>query len=454
MSPTGISLGWWRDVHVDHSVAQLGNHQWPGRGLHHGRYSVSQSRWQLRQRVQPAESQEFRLAGDSEKLSWLVGVFYADEDLDSRDQLIVGNDFQRYFVGLTAAPAAPSRSLACRWNAIPAAARRTMCMQQESKNWALFTNNSIRFTDALELTLGLRYTDESKDLDSRTQNDHGGAGCAALRKHLRAASTARLGGTPALQRRPDALRHRLQRHLRRSGLFNNVATSQSLDEEEWSGTAKTRLSLHRRRDVVPVVCEGLQGRRLQPVSRAQRHVLPAGRRGDLANGAVLAGPSVDPDTSFGNETVDSYELGVKTRVGRQQPAGERRRVLSGLQRLPAQYLHRPAVRRDLAAAGGVSGRGCRLRVVHAARATELQGGVTYAETTIEDFGGPANLAFFRPERKDDTLSFAPEVLGEPVGDLRAAGRQQPALPRQHRRALHVRSTTPAPTWIRARSRMR
>ncbi len=38
----------------------------------------------------------------------------------------------------------------------------------------------------------------------------------------------------------------------------------------------------------------------------------------------------------------------------------------------------------------------------------FQGGVTYAETTIEDFGGPANLAFFRPERKDDTLSFAPK----------------------------------------------
>jgi iron complex outermembrane receptor protein len=37
----------------------------------------------------------------------------------------------------------------------------------------------------------------------------------------------------------------------------------------------------------------------------------------------------------------------------------------------------------------------------------LQGGVTYAETTIEDFGSA--LAFFRPEREDDTLSFAPEI---------------------------------------------
>jgi outer membrane receptor protein involved in Fe transport len=36
----------------------------------------------------------------------------------------------------------------------------------------------------------------------------------------------------------------------------------------------------------------------------------------------------------------------------------------------------------------------------------LQGGVTYAETDIADFGAAA--AFFRPERRDDRLSFAPK----------------------------------------------
>jgi outer membrane receptor protein involved in Fe transport len=39
----------------------------------------------------------------------------------------------------------------------------------------------------------------------------------------------------------------------------------------------------------------------------------------------------------------------------------------------------------------------------------FQGGVTYAETTIEDFGTAEG--FFRPEREDDTLSFAPEWSG-------------------------------------------
>jgi iron complex outermembrane receptor protein len=43
------------------------------------------------------------------------------------------------------------------------------------------------------------------------------------------------------------------------------------------------------------------------------------------------------------------------------------------------------------------------------RQLTLQGGITYAQTTIEDFG--ASLIFFRPERIDDTLSFAPELTG-------------------------------------------
>src|SRR5690606_2463636 len=83
-------------------------------------------------------SQEFRLAGESEKLSWLVGLFYADEDLDSRDQLLIGTQFQQYFNGLTQGlldlfPAA----------AYPAGTGTRDVFDQNSKSWALFTNNSI-----------------------------------------------------------------------------------------------------------------------------------------------------------------------------------------------------------------------------------------------------------------------------------------------------------------------
>ena len=39
----------------------------------------------------------------------------------------------------------------------------------------------------------------------------------------------------------------------------------------------------------------------------------------------------------------------------------------------------------------------------------LQGGFTYAETEIEEFGSA--IAFFRPERENDRLSFAPKWSG-------------------------------------------
>ena len=112
--------------------------------------------------------------------------------------------------------------------------------EQDSKTWALFTNNSIRFTDALELTLGVRYTDESKDLDSHYVNQHGGAGCQALRNN-----------SPAISAGPAA---RLQRSRRSTAsaaatfadpIFNNLATAQTLDEERVERHGEARVPLHR-----------------------------------------------------------------------------------------------------------------------------------------------------------------------------------------------------------------
>ena len=111
--------------------------------------------------------------------------------------------------------------------------------------------------------------------------------------------------------------------------------------------------------------------------------------------------------SFDKELVDSYELGVKTQWARQQPAAERRGVLPGLHGLPAQHVHRPAVRRDLAAAGRLAGRRPRHRVVHAARAAEpARRRDLRRDGRSRTSARPT--AFFRPEREDDPLSFAPE----------------------------------------------
>ena len=51
--------------------------------------------------------------------------------------------------------------------------------KQNAKSTALFTNNTWHATDALDLTLGLRYTREKKTLVSNYSNPNGGAGCGA-----------------------------------------------------------------------------------------------------------------------------------------------------------------------------------------------------------------------------------------------------------------------------------
>ena len=43
---------------------------------------------------------------------------------------------------------------------------------QTSENFALFTHNIVHLTDTLDLTLGLRYTNETKDFDATFGNDN------------------------------------------------------------------------------------------------------------------------------------------------------------------------------------------------------------------------------------------------------------------------------------------
>jgi len=361
-------------------------------------------------------TQEFRLAGESEKVSWLVGLFYANEDLDSRDQLIIGNDFQRYFVGLTGGPNSPIVGLPA--GLYPGGGATRDVYAQESKNWALFTNNSIRFTDALELTLGLRYTDESKDLDSHYLNEHGGLGCATLRS-ITALQTAALTnpGVQTLYGIGCSVTYA-------DPIFNDVTTAQSLDEEEWSGTAKIA---YRFSDDVMSYLSYARGYKAGGFNlyRERNGVffLQPGTSLTLPGVGTLVGPSVDTDTSFERELVDSYELGVKTQwaansllingaVFYQDYTDFQLNTFTGLQFIVTSLPQ-------------VVSQGVDLDFVWYTPLEQLtfQGGVTYADTQIEDFGGPGNLAFFRPERKDDTLSFAPEISAslsatyeQPIGD--------------------------------------
>ncbi|WP_294329688.1 TonB-dependent receptor [uncultured Sphingomonas sp.] len=154
-------------------------------------------------------SQELRLNGTAfgEKLDWLVGGYYANEDLTLVDNLRFGSQYGRFATcrivsggGLAALynPAAAG-CLAARPALFGAASpliyagfdrldsindRGTTrdLFKQNSRNWALFTHNIFHVTKGLDLTVGLRYTNERKRLNATFGNDN--TACVANQSSL------------------------------------------------------------------------------------------------------------------------------------------------------------------------------------------------------------------------------------------------------------------------------
>ena len=89
-------------------------------------------------------SQEFRISGDSDELFYQVGLFYFDEDITIRS-----TDFNASIPPDFTAPTLD----------------RTTFVEQETTSIAVFGQVEYRFTDALAVTGGLRYTDDDKDLE-------------------------------------------------------------------------------------------------------------------------------------------------------------------------------------------------------------------------------------------------------------------------------------------------
>jgi iron complex outermembrane receptor protein len=340
-------------------------------------------------------SQELRVAGEIGRVNWLVGAYFADEDLTSRNGLLLGNQFQQYFSRLIT-PNNPNliATLTGRPNAFPGGTGQRDVFEQQSTTYALFTNNSIKFTNALTLTLGANFTDQEKELDTQYVNDNNGAGCQALRNNF-----ANIAGNAQLQAALPTI-YGVGCATVSDPLFNNVATSQVLAEQQWSGTAKLA---YRFTDNVMSYGSYARGYKGGGFNLERERI-----NGNLANNAQL-GPlnAVDQDTSFGRELVDSFELGLKTTW-----AGNSLLLNTALFYQDYQDFQLntfTGLQFAVTSLPQVISQGVDVDMLWYTpiRQLSLQSGITYAETTIEDFG--TALVFFRPERQDDTLSFAPEL---------------------------------------------
>jgi outer membrane receptor protein involved in Fe transport len=340
-------------------------------------------------------SQELRVAGEIGRLNWLAGVYYASEDLTSRNRLILGNQFQQYFSRLIT-PNNPNliANLTGMANAFPGGNGQRDVFEQQSDTYALFTNNSVKITSGLTLTLGANFTDQQKDLDTQYVNEQNSVGCQALRNNF-----ATIAGNAQLQAALPTI-YGVGCPVLNDPLFNNLTTSQTLDEQQLSGTAKLA---YRFTDNVMSYASYARGYKGGGFNLDRERI-----NGNLANNAQQ-GPlnAVDQDTSFDRELVDSYELGLKTTwagnslllntaLFYQDYQDFQLNTFTGLQFIVTSLPQ-------------VISQGVDLDMLWYTpiRQLSLQSGITYADTTIEDFG--TALVFFRPERQDDTLSFAPEL---------------------------------------------
>lgn len=285
-------------------------------------------------------SQELRLTGSSDRVDWMVGLFYSDEDLTRNDSYRFGAAYEPYLstlvgsqvlggvaaqlapLGLTIDMSNPALFLS-QVSGQPFGTNFTGLgaldeHRQNAKSTAIFTNNTFHATDALDITVGLRYTHEKKTLHTVYDNPNGSAACGATLANPAArvsgALASRINGFGSL---PPALQQQLL-----AGLVPAVApsiagymclpwaniahdgrdVSQSRTEKEWSGTFKMAYDWSDDVMTYASAARGYKGGGFN-LDRVQS-----------INGLSSGVQGITPvdDTSFPGEFVDSYELGAKT----------------------------------------------------------------------------------------------------------------------------------------------
>ncbi len=147
-------------------------------------------------------TQELRVQGTAfdGRLDWLLGGFYLDEKIKVNSDLRFGNQYGRFaacriisgggLAGLYSptspgcvAPVVGPATLAGAGGLDIAAGFLLLdslnnlgsiedTYRQNTQSFAAFTHNIVHITDSLDLTLGLRYTDESKKFDADFTNDN------------------------------------------------------------------------------------------------------------------------------------------------------------------------------------------------------------------------------------------------------------------------------------------
>lgn len=222
-------------------------------------------------------SQEVRLVSPGEEtIDWIAGFYYQSTQLDlSRinDEI----DF------LLSGPLGVEAALLQTTEPVPS------IFDQESESWALFAQGTWNASDALRLTLGLRYSEESKDLDKVTVQD-------------RAAARA---GPLILFANP------LDGNKLISDLRSHSFTDLSRDEDKWTWSAIAQWDASEYTMLYASISTGFKGGGYDEAYSSEGEFIRTGNpfTGEPSGEIV---PGVDASViEYEDEEVLAYELGAK-----------------------------------------------------------------------------------------------------------------------------------------------
>lgn len=108
---------------------------------------------------------ELRLQGNAfdDRLDWLVGAYYSDEDILAAGSLTMLGDAQEYMALGILGGALGNVFSALAGGVSTNGDYAANTFTQSGESFSIFTHNVLSVTDRLDLTVGLRFVDESKD---------------------------------------------------------------------------------------------------------------------------------------------------------------------------------------------------------------------------------------------------------------------------------------------------
>ncbi len=284
-------------------------------------------------------TQELRLQGEAfdGKLDWLVGGFYANEKLTVRDNLRFGNQYGRFAncriitggglaglysptnplcvtpgvgqatIGGASGPISSADILAAftALDGLNNLGTTNDRYSQTDTNWALFTHNIVHITDRLDLTLGLRYTNDKKKFGATFGNDN--TVCTRVQGLLLDDLVNPL--TTATARALSGSLIGLSCQGNSTAELNGVSISDKRSEDQWTGTA---ILSYKATDDLLTYASFSRGYKAGGFnldrSALKSPIFP------FAN-TVGGAQALVGNLQFDPELVDSYEVGAKYSTG-------------------------------------------------------------------------------------------------------------------------------------------